>query len=68
MTRTITAQIPARKSYPARIAAYTMDDSGAWRNQYGDKVHEDDVIDVCRTALNWTTIRSEHFAMADFHA
>lgn len=56
MTKTITANIPARKigghPYPARAATYTQDDAGTWRNQYGEKVHELDVIDVCKAATN----------------
>lgn len=72
MTKTITANIPARKigghPYPARAATYMQDDAGTWRNQYGEKVHELDVIDVCKAATNWTAIHAEHFPMFGFSA
>ena len=68
MTKTITAQIPARNGYPARIATYTQDEAGVWFNQHDEKVFEEDVIDVCQMASNWADIKQAHFPMAGFHA
>ena len=75
MTKTITANIPARKNgkteYKALVAQFAQDESGVWTGNMGfgeRKMLEEDVIDVCRKASNWSEIRAEHFPMYGFHS
>lgn len=80
MTKTITANIPARTlkgqtktfSYPARTQVFTCDAEGQWTAvdpEYGDQlVREAEVIDCCRKATNWLAIKAEHFPMHGFHS
>lgn len=79
---TVIAHIPAREvtgrsisggtktvRYDARDATFRQDDDGQWYYvDYGIKVTEAEVIDVCRTATNWTAIRQAHFPMSGFHS
>lgn len=69
MTKTITANIPAIKSYQAHTLTYTQDDAGNWTGGlFGGRVLESDVIDACKKASNWAAIRAEHFPMVGFTA
>jgi hypothetical protein len=69
MSKTIKANIPARKSgkiiYPARVETFTQDDAGRWM-MGNQPMTEADVIDVCQHASNWQAIRAEHFPMFGF--
>lgn len=74
MSKTITANIPARKStwggkphtFPARTDTFTQDDAGRWTSPDKGALSEADVINVCRKASNWPQIRAEHFPMFGF--
>jgi hypothetical protein len=76
--KTLTATFAARTqtsrstgkvfSFPARTASYSIDDNGAWFNQHSERVFEMDVIDTCKQATNWPSIRNEYFPMAGFHS
>lgn len=72
MSKTITANIPARKigkmTFPARVDTYTQDDAGQWSSPDAGLMREADVIDVCKRATNWAAIKAEHFPMYGFHA
>jgi hypothetical protein len=78
MTKTITANIPARSqksggkvfAWPATTRVFEQDESGAWRAVYdGERFActEEDVIEDCRGASNWQAIRDVHFRMYGFH-
>lgn len=67
--KTITAHIPARKSYKAYDVEFTLGDDGKWTGGlFGGLVHEADVLDTCKMASNWPAIRAEHFPLAGFAA
>jgi len=70
MTKTITANIPARKlgkmTFPARVDTFTADDQGRWSSPDAGAMTQADVIDICQRATNWTAIRAEHFPMHGF--
>lgn len=51
---------------PAYSIECAMDDAGQWTID-GLNVREDDLIDQCRSATNWQTIRAAHFPMSGFH-
>lgn len=67
--KTITASIPARKFMGREIKAmtrtFTMATEGRW-TENGTAMLEEDVIDICSHATNWTAIRREHFPMVGF--
>ena len=75
MTKTIIANIPARKitkagktwAYDAYTATFTLDADGRWSGAGIGAMLEDEVIDVCRKATNWQAIKAGHFAMDGFH-
>lgn len=76
MTKTIIANIPARKitkagktwSYAAYTAIFNMDDDGRWSGDGIGAMRADEVIDVCRKATNWPAIKAAHFPMDGFHS
>lgn len=71
MSKTITANIPARKlgkmTFPARVDTFTQDDSGQWSSADAGLLRESDVIDICQRATNWADIKQAHFPMFGFH-
>lgn len=76
MSKMIKASIPAaRKVIKGKVwateaytATFICNEAGQWTYQeYGERLLEDEVIDVCRKASNWTVIRREHFPMFGFH-
>ena len=71
----LTANIPARKFagrvYAAHSKAFQQNEAGQWFIDFGgdwEKVSEAEVIDVCRRATNWTSIRAAHFQMDGFNS
>lgn len=72
MTKTITANIPARKlgkmTFPARVDTFTQDNAGRWSSPDAGAMLETEVIDICRRATNWPAIKAAHFPMVGFHA
>jgi len=70
MTKTITANIPARKlgktTFPARVDTFTQDEQGRWSSPDAGAMTQADVIDICQRATNWTAIRAAHFPMHGF--
>lgn len=78
MTKTITANIPARTikgttktfNYPATTRVFEQDDAGLWyalHDGMRDVVTDQDVIADCKGASNWQAIRQQHFPMYGFH-
>ena len=80
MTKTITANIPARKvswngktsTYPARVDTFEQDEQGRWTLIDKDvgrvALTEAEAIDVCIKATNWQEIKAAHFPMYGFHS
>ncbi len=76
MTKSITANVPARKMswggktkvFAAYSRTFTQDDAGRWSEPEIGNMYEAEVIEVCQQASNWTAIRAEHFQMHGFHA
>lgn len=81
MTKTITANIPARSeksrmtgkmfNWPASTRVFEQDDAGVWyaiHDGERDAVTQQDVIDDCKGATNWQAIRQAHFPMYGFHS
>lgn len=74
MTTTITAKIPARiinkRQFPARTEVFEQDDIGRWTIVHPilgrNAVFESEVIDICKRALNWQSIKAAHFPMHGF--
>ena len=70
MTKTITANIPARKVgkmiFPSRVDTFTQDDQGRWSSPDAGAMTQAEVIDICKRAINWTAIRAAHFPMHGF--
>ncbi len=71
----LTANIPARKvagrTYAAHTKAFQQNEAGQWFIDFGgdwEKVSEAEVIDVCRRATNWASIKAAHFQMVGFHS
>ena len=71
----IEANIPARsahgKTYPSRTDVFESDADGRWSLLIdGQRIalFEDEVLDICRRATNWSAIRSAHFSMDGFHS
>ena len=76
---TITANIPERKKMikgkiwttRAKVEVFTQDDAGRWSladEDFGKvSLLQDEVIDVCKKATNWPTIKQAHFPMVGFH-
>ncbi len=70
MSKTITANIPARKGtwagkphvYAAHTNVFLQDDTGHWTTD-GMSVLESEVIDCCKQASNWREIMVNHFPM-----
>jgi hypothetical protein len=67
---TFIANLPARKLagrvYAAHTKSFQQNDAGQWFIDFcGDwtKVSEAEVIDVCRRATNWASIKAAHFQM-----
>ncbi len=84
MSKTITANIPAKRLNPkfvrpARTETLMQDDAGRW-SKVCDALEakavgaetialtEKDAIDLLSRASNWSAIRAEHFPMHGFHA
>lgn len=72
---TLIANIPARKLagrvYAAHTDAFQQNEAGQWFIDFGGnwvKVSEAEVIDVCRRATNWASIKAAHFQMDGFHS
>ena len=72
---TFTAAIPARKlsgrTYAAYTQAFQQNDKGTWfLDLCGDweSIYESEVIDLCRRATNWASIKAAHFQMDGFHS
>jgi hypothetical protein len=71
---TFTASLPARKLagrvYAAHSKSFQQNEAGQWFIDFGgdwEKVSEAEVIDVCRRATNWASIKAAHFQMDGFH-
>ena len=72
---TITANIPARnlagRTYAPHTKAFQQNEAGQWFIDFAgdwEKVSEAEVIDVCRRATNWASIKAAHFQMDGFHS
>lgn len=76
MSKTITANVPARKitwggktqTYAAYSRTFTQDDQGRWSEREIGAMTEAEVIDICIKATNWAEIKAAHFPMHGFHA
>lgn len=72
---TFIANLPARKLagrvYSAHTDTFEQNNAGQWFIDFCgtlEKVSEAEVIDVCRRATNWASIKAAHFKMEGFHS